>query len=117
MLNPTSVPQALSWTFFHLMSQPDLVKPLRAEVDQVGVVDYDSFKTLKETLAVFNEVRSCLLPAGFMLTSECRAFVFIPRFRRTPGRLSQTIRFLVVPSSRFSLPPFNTNLANALAGW
>lgn len=58
----TSTSQALSWTFFHLISEPNLVKPLRLEVNSVGSIDYDSYKTMKQTLAVFNEVRLHLAP-------------------------------------------------------
>ncbi|KAL8276743.1 hypothetical protein RQP46_010852 [Phenoliferia psychrophenolica] len=47
--------QGLAWTFFHLLTRPELLEPLRSEADQVGAVDYDNFKSLVETQAVFHE--------------------------------------------------------------
>ncbi|GAA5895285.1 uncharacterized protein JCM6883_001461 [Sporobolomyces salmoneus] len=47
--------QALSWTFFRLILHPELIKPLREEIDQLGHIDYDSYKSLVQTLAAFNE--------------------------------------------------------------
>ena len=49
--------QGLSWIFFHLMQQPALIETLREEVDQFGDanVDYDSYKSLSQVMAVFNE--------------------------------------------------------------
>ncbi|KAL8277459.1 hypothetical protein RQP46_010181 [Phenoliferia psychrophenolica] len=50
-----STAQSLSWTFFHLLSRPELIEPIRAEIDSVGTVDYDNHKDLVETTAVFHE--------------------------------------------------------------
>ncbi|KAM0756345.1 putative cytochrome P450 monooxygenase [Meredithblackwellia eburnea MCA 4105] len=47
--------QALSWTFFHLLLHPELMKPLQAEADEAGEVDYDNYTTLTKTLATFHE--------------------------------------------------------------
>ncbi|GAA5832431.1 hypothetical protein JCM11251_006452 [Rhodosporidiobolus azoricus] len=51
--------QALSWTFFHLIRNPDLVVPLRGEIERVaaadGKIDFDTFRNLVETTAVFME--------------------------------------------------------------
>lgn len=53
--------QALSWIFFHLISNPELVAPLRKEIDTVELVDYDTYKEMPQALSVFHEVshRSC----------------------------------------------------------
>lgn len=50
--------QALSWTFFHLITNPSLVTPLRAELktdDLKNGVDYDSYKLMTKHTAVFHE--------------------------------------------------------------
>lgn len=47
--------QALSWTFFHLLRNPHLFKPARDEIDNFGAVDYDSFRSLVQTNAIFLE--------------------------------------------------------------
>ncbi|GAA5940667.1 hypothetical protein JCM1841_002016 [Sporobolomyces salmonicolor] len=47
--------QGLSWTFFHLMRHPKLVEPMRKECDETDKVDYDSFKNMTQTNAVFQE--------------------------------------------------------------
>ncbi|ORY63680.1 putative cytochrome P450 monooxygenase [Leucosporidium creatinivorum] len=47
--------QALSWTFFHLLKHPELIEPMRSEVEELGVIDYDSYKILHQTNAVFSE--------------------------------------------------------------
>ncbi|KAL8280285.1 hypothetical protein RQP46_007399 [Phenoliferia psychrophenolica] len=47
--------QGLAWTWFHLLTRPSILASLREEVDTVKVVDYDSYKTLVETQAVFQE--------------------------------------------------------------
>lgn len=47
--------QALSWTYFQLMAQPELFKTLQKEVDEAETIDYDNFKDLTQTLATFNE--------------------------------------------------------------
>lgn len=47
--------QALSWTFFHLLKHPELIEPMRTEVTELGVIDYDSYKILHQTNAVFSE--------------------------------------------------------------
>lgn len=48
--------QALSWTFFHLLTQGDKVlDPVRKEASEVGVVDYDTWRSLTQTNAVFME--------------------------------------------------------------
>lgn len=47
--------QALSWTYFHLIDRPELVEPLRKEVDEFERVDYDNFKDCTQTLAAFQE--------------------------------------------------------------
>jgi cytochrome P450 len=52
--------QALSWTYFQLIAQPELFKPLQKEVDEAETIDYDNFKDLTQILATFNEVRSSL---------------------------------------------------------
>jgi hypothetical protein len=39
------------------MANPQYIAPIRAEIDEIGVVDYDSFKTLHQTNAAFDEVR------------------------------------------------------------
>lgn len=60
-----STAQSLSWTFFHLLSKPEFLEPVRAEVDAVGTIDYDSYRSLVESHAVFNEV--CVLFLEFCL--------------------------------------------------
>ncbi|TNY20945.1 putative cytochrome P450 monooxygenase [Rhodotorula diobovata] len=47
--------QALSWTFFHLLREPKHVASLRNEVDSLGSVDFETFKNLRTTTAVFQE--------------------------------------------------------------
>lgn len=47
--------QALAWTFFRLMAQPELFDPIREEADAYPVVDYDNYKNMTQTLAVFHE--------------------------------------------------------------
>ncbi|GAA5997838.1 hypothetical protein JCM5350_002745 [Sporobolomyces pararoseus] len=48
--------QALSWTFFRLILHPEeLVTPIRKEVDELGQVDYDSYKNCVQTLAALQE--------------------------------------------------------------
>jgi cytochrome P450 len=52
--------QALSWTFFHLLKKGNSVlAPVRDELDQLrdagAEVDYDSFRSLTQTNAVFAE--------------------------------------------------------------
>jgi cytochrome P450 len=47
--------QALSWTFFHLLKHPEVLEPVRTEVAELGVIDYDSYKILHQTNAVFSE--------------------------------------------------------------
>jgi cytochrome P450 len=47
--------QALSWTIFHLLSKPELIEPMRTEVEELGVINYDSYKSLHQTNAVFSE--------------------------------------------------------------
>lgn len=55
-----STAQSLSWTFYHCLSRPELLTPMRAEVDAAGVVDYDSYRDLVETQAVYHEVRDVI---------------------------------------------------------
>ncbi|GAA5933384.1 uncharacterized protein JCM15063_001301 [Sporobolomyces koalae] len=47
--------QALSWTFFRLILHPELIDPIRKEGDEIGQIDYDSYKSLVQTIAAFNE--------------------------------------------------------------
>lgn len=47
--------QALSWTFFRLILHPELITPIRKECDELGQIDYDSYKSLVQTMAAFNE--------------------------------------------------------------
>lgn len=47
--------QALGWTFFRLLAQPELFEPIRQEADANPVVDYDSYKNMTQTIAVFHE--------------------------------------------------------------
>ncbi|GAA6057630.1 hypothetical protein JCM3770_005004 [Rhodotorula araucariae] len=47
--------QALSWTFYHLLLHPQHIAALRKEVDTLGEVDYESFKGLTTTTAIFQE--------------------------------------------------------------
>ncbi|KAA1091682.1 hypothetical protein PGTUg99_003031 [Puccinia graminis f. sp. tritici] len=52
--------QALSWTFFHLIRNPDVVAKMRAEIDQLmasndELVDYLNYKQFTYNLAVFYE--------------------------------------------------------------
>ncbi|GAA5902147.1 hypothetical protein JCM8208_002488 [Rhodotorula glutinis] len=47
--------QALSWTFFHLLREPQHIAALRDEIDSLGAVDYESFKNLRTTTAIFQE--------------------------------------------------------------
>ncbi|ORY63681.1 putative cytochrome P450 monooxygenase [Leucosporidium creatinivorum] len=47
--------QALSWTMFHLLTRPEFIDPIRTEVEELGVIDYDSYKNLHQTNAVFSE--------------------------------------------------------------
>ena len=47
--------QALSWTFYHLLTNPELMAPIRKEADETPSIDYDSYRTMKETLATFHE--------------------------------------------------------------
>ncbi|KAK4050286.1 hypothetical protein OIV83_003607 [Microbotryomycetes sp. JL201] len=51
--------QALSWTFYFLLKQKhdrgeDWITKVRQELDSSGLVDYDSFRSLPVTNAVFN---------------------------------------------------------------
>lgn len=59
--------QGLAWTWFHLLTKPELIAPMRAEIDKVDRVDFDSYKELVETQAVFHEVnnrdRKCISDA------------------------------------------------------
>lgn len=47
--------QALSWTFYRLLLHPELIDPVRAEVDEIGTIDYDSYRTLVQVNAAFME--------------------------------------------------------------
>ncbi|BGP01480.1 putative cytochrome P450 monooxygenase [Rhodotorula toruloides ATCC 204091] len=47
--------QALSWTFFHLLSNPKHIEAIRKETDNLGEVGYDTFKQMTTTTAVFQE--------------------------------------------------------------
>jgi len=47
--------QALSWTFYHLMRQPELQNSIRKEAAEKGHVDYDSFHSMHQTNAAFEE--------------------------------------------------------------
>lgn len=46
--------QGLAWTFFRLLQQPELIDPVRKEASETEV-DYDSYKTMHQTNAVFSE--------------------------------------------------------------
>lgn len=48
--------QALAWTFYHLMRQPELQNSIRKEASDNGEVDYDSFHSMHQTNAAFEEV-------------------------------------------------------------
>ena len=52
-----STAQSLSWSFFRLLSNPELIEPIRAEVDATGELDYDNYRSLVQTQAVYHEVR------------------------------------------------------------
>lgn len=96
--------QALSWTFFHLLTNPELITPLRQEADDNPTVDYDSYRSMTDTLATFHEglrlhpsVPKVRLPSS----SISPAFLtddHVPL--RTHGRHSQTTRSPTDPSSR-----------------
>ncbi|KAG0139498.1 hypothetical protein CROQUDRAFT_726558 [Cronartium quercuum f. sp. fusiforme G11] len=52
--------QALSWTFFHLIEQPELLIPMRKEIEEIlttddDLVDYENYKQFIHVLAVFHE--------------------------------------------------------------
>ncbi|KAG0149237.1 hypothetical protein CROQUDRAFT_689445 [Cronartium quercuum f. sp. fusiforme G11] len=52
--------QALSWTFFHLIKNPELLEPMREEIEGLlptdeDLVDYNNYKQFKNVLAVFYE--------------------------------------------------------------
>lgn len=48
--------QALSWTFFHLITRGESVlAPVRKELAEAGPVDWDTWRTLTQTNAVFME--------------------------------------------------------------
>ncbi|SCZ87604.1 BZ3500_MvSof-1268-A1-R1_Chr2-2g05070 [Microbotryum saponariae] len=47
--------QACSWSMFHLMLHPEVVDRIRAEVEEMGSIDYDSYRTMTQTNAAFNE--------------------------------------------------------------
>ncbi|KNZ55026.1 hypothetical protein VP01_278g6 [Puccinia sorghi] len=52
--------QALSWTFFHLIRNPEVVAKMRVEIDQLmasndELVDYTNYKQFTYNLAVFYE--------------------------------------------------------------
>lgn len=103
--------QALAWTFFHLLRHPELLAPLRAEADDVGKVDYDTYKTMVNTLGAFNEVIAALrhlssTHSSSLATKGLRLHPSVPKVgpssrhglpqahqrpcTRTPGKPSQT---------------------------
>lgn len=48
--------QALSWTFFHLITEGEkILNPVRKELAEAGAVDWDTWRTLPQTNAVFME--------------------------------------------------------------
>ncbi|SCZ87603.1 BZ3500_MvSof-1268-A1-R1_Chr2-2g05069 [Microbotryum saponariae] len=47
--------QACSWSMYRLIRHPEVVKKMSAEVDEMGSIDYDSYKTMKQTNAASNE--------------------------------------------------------------
>ncbi|KAM0749900.1 cytochrome P450 [Meredithblackwellia eburnea MCA 4105] len=47
--------QTLSWTFFHLLSHPEMIAKLREEVDGMAEITYDNFKSLVYANAIFLE--------------------------------------------------------------
>lgn len=48
--------QALSWTFYHLITESDAVlDPVRKELSEAGSVDYDTWRKLTQTNAIFME--------------------------------------------------------------
>ncbi|GAA5838846.1 hypothetical protein JCM5353_003486 [Sporobolomyces roseus] len=47
--------QALSWTFFRLILHPELLDPIRKECDEIGLIDYESYKSLSQTTAAIQE--------------------------------------------------------------
>jgi fatty acid omega-hydroxylase len=52
--------QALSWTFFHLIQNPEVVAKMRVEIEQLTasneeLVDYSNYKQFTYNLAVFYE--------------------------------------------------------------
>lgn len=48
--------QALSWTFFHLMQEGQKVQePVKKELADAGAVDWDTWRTLTQTNALFME--------------------------------------------------------------
>lgn len=101
--------QALSWTYFHLLSSPHLFEKMRAEVDKIDV-NFDNFKELHFLVATFNEVSSslqfCSFPSSRSSNTTCagrsrfstfRDYDFILPFRklpasRIPTMFSQTAR-------------------------
>ena len=73
--------QALSWIFFHLLTNPEHVGPLRKEIDTVETVDYDSYKEMSQCIAAFHEVsllvtHSCALLISFAVGSSS-AFILL----------------------------------------
>lgn len=47
--------EALSWTFFQLLSAPELLSPIRDEIEANSTVNYDTYKTLHQVTAAFHE--------------------------------------------------------------
>ncbi|SCV70500.1 BQ2448_1894 [Microbotryum intermedium] len=50
-----TIAQACSWSMYHVIRHPEIVKNIRAEVDEMGTIEYDSYKTMMQTNAAFNE--------------------------------------------------------------
>ena len=58
--NRDTTAQALSWTFFYLIRNPDVVEKMRVEIEQLmasndELVDYSNYKQFTYNLAVFYE--------------------------------------------------------------
>jgi cytochrome P450 len=52
--------QALSWTYFYIVRDPSLLAPVRSEIEEMlpggQPVDYDNYRVLVRTTALFMEV-------------------------------------------------------------